>query len=201
MSAVPKSPFVNPEEYLVRERTSSERHEYFRGEMFAMSGVSYEHSLISTNILGRLHHDLRGRNCAVHGSDMRVKVSSTGLYTYPDVSVVCGNPQFDDSHVDTLLNPIVIVEVLSPSTEAYDRGVKSSQYRRLESLQEYVLVSQERVCVERFVRQGDEWLLRESSSLDDSLRLDSINCTITLRDIYERVEFTPSSVSNPAGLL
>ena len=122
-------------------------------------------------------------------SDVRVFVGRTGLYTYPDVVAVCGERQFLDAEVDTLLNPTLIGEILSPSTESYDRGKKFGHYRQLASLQEYVLVSQDQVLVERFTRQGDEWLLTEFNSLDDTLRLASIGCEIPLREIYARISF------------
>jgi len=188
MSAILKAPYLSPEEYLARERESEIRHEYFRGEMFAMSGGTRPHSLIVGNLRAELRAALR-RRCEVHGGEMRIKVSSTGLYTYPDASVICGEPRLEDGRQDTLLNPIVVMEVLSPSTEAYDRGDKFGHYRKIETLREYVLVSQDRALVERFVRQGDAWLLTEFDGLEASLRLDSIGCEIPLQSIYELVEF------------
>jgi Uma2 family endonuclease len=177
-----------PEQYLALERKSPIKHEYYDGEIFAMAGASREHNLIAGNFYAEIRAQLRHRPCEVYMSDMRVLVSRTGLYTYPDIVAVCGEPQFQDSEVDTLLNPNLIVEVLSPSTEAYDRGRKFGHYRRLESLKEYVLVDQEQVRVERYTRQGDEWLLAELSSLEDTLRLDSIGCTVALREIYAKVQ-------------
>jgi Uma2 family endonuclease len=198
MSAVPKAPYISPEEYLALERESEIRHEYFRGEMFAMSGGTRVHSLIATNLIGALWVALDGLPCEPHGSDMRIKISATGLYTYPDVSVVCGEPGFDDGRKDTLLNPVVVAEVLSPKTEAYDRGDKFANYRRIESLREYILISQDRVLVERFVRHGEEWLLTEINNLEESLRLDSIGCQISVRSIYKRVEFPPPKLPSVA---
>jgi Uma2 family endonuclease len=132
---------------------------------------------------------------------MRVKVSPTGLYTYPDVTVVCGEPEFEDAEVDTLLNPKVLVEVLSPSTADYDRGGKFTHYRRLPSLQEYVLISQDRPLVEHYVRQGrDEWLLTEQSSLQDTLILPSIQCQLPLPEIYLKVQFAPDAGETPVTL-
>ena len=135
MSAVPK-PYLTPQEYLARERRAETKSEYLRGGVFAMSGASRNHNLVATNVAAELRQQLRDRDCEVHQSDMRVKISSTGLYTYPDVTVVCGEPEFEDEEVDTLLNPKVIVEVLSPSTADYDRGGKFTHYRRLPSLRE-----------------------------------------------------------------
>ena len=156
-----------------------------------MSGASREHNLIAGNILRETGSQLKDRPCEVYVSDMvRVGVNPTGLYTYPDVVAVCGEPDFEDSELDTLLNPTLIVEVLSPSTEAYDRGEKFAHYRRLVSLREYVLVSQDRVCVERYVRQGDGWLLTELSRLEDNLRLTSIDCDVALSEIYAKIQFS-----------
>ena len=164
MSAVPK-PFLTPQEYVARERRAEIKSEYLRGEVFAMSGASRKHNLIAGNVNRVLGEQLRERECEVYPGDMRVKVSPTGLYTYPDVTVACGEPEFEDAEVDTLLNPRVIVEVLSPSTADYDRGRKFTHYRRLPSLREYVLISQECPLVEHYVRQGqDEWLLSKRPS-------------------------------------
>ena len=192
MSAVPK-PFLTPQEYLSRERRAETKSEYLRGEMFAMSGASREHNLIVGNVSRELGQQLRQRPCEVYQADMRVKVSPTGLYTYPDVTVVCGEPQFEDAEVDTLLNPTVLVEVLSPSTADYDRGGKFAHYRRLASLQEYVLISQDGPLVEHYVRQdSDQWLLTEQRGLEDMLVLPSIGCRIPLAEIYLKIRFAPT---------
>jgi Uma2 family endonuclease len=180
-------PGVTPQEYLARERVAETRSEYVGGRIHAMTGASREHNLIVGNVLAELRAQLRGRPCEVYTGDMRVKVSDTGTYTYPDVVALCGGPEFEDAQVDTLLNPAVIFEVLSESTERYDRGRKFAQYRRLGSLREYVLVSQDRVLVEHFARQGDVWVLTEFSDLDDSLPLPSLEAALRLGDVYERV--------------
>jgi Uma2 family endonuclease len=183
-------PHISVEDYLEIERRGPVKHEYFRGEIYAMSGSSEEHNLITTNVIATLHAQLRRRPCRVYPSDMRVRVRPTGLYTYPDVTVVCGLSRFDDSHQDTLLNPTLIVEVLSPSTAAYDRGEKAEQYRRLDSLQEYLLIAQDRVHVEHYRRQPDnQWLLTETDALNDSLDLPAIECQLLLADLYEKVQF------------
>ncbi|MDZ7621730.1 MAG: Uma2 family endonuclease, partial [Candidatus Competibacteraceae bacterium] len=130
----------------------------------------------------------KNRPCLAYVNDMRVKVSATGLYTYPDVAALCGEPQFEDEQMDTLLNPSVIIEILSPSTEAYDRGDKFAHYRRLPSLMEYVLIAQDKVRVEHYIRQGSSWVLTERNSLDETLYLASIQCEIALRDIYAKVD-------------
>ena len=196
MSAAPK-PLLTPQEYLTRERRAETKSEYLRGEVFAMSGASRAHNLIATNAAAELRQQLRDRPCEVYVGDMRVKVSPTGLYTYPDVTVVCGEPEFEDEEVDTLLNPKVLVEVLSPSTADYDRGGKFTHYRRLPSLHEYVLISQDRPLVEHYVRQGpDEWLLTERSSLEDILVLPSLPCRLPLSEIYFKVRFPSEDASS-----
>jgi Uma2 family endonuclease len=189
MSAVPKQ-YLTPQEYLALERRAERKSEYLRGEMFAMTGASREHNLIAANVSRELGQQLRERPCEVYQAGMRVKVSVTGLYAYPDVTVECGEPQFEDAEVDTLLNPTVLVEVLSPSTADYDRGGKATHYRSLPSLQEYILISQDRALVEHYARQGpDQWLLTERHSLDDTLVLKSIHCRLPLTEIYLKVRF------------
>ncbi len=189
MSSAAVKTRYTPQEYLAFERKSPIKHEFCNGEMFAMAGASRKHSLITGNLFRVVSTQLLDRPCEVHMSDIRVLVSATGLYTYPDIVAVCDEPQFEDSEVDTLLNPNLIVEVLSPSTETYDRGKKFAHYRRLESLREYVMVAQDEVHVERYTRQGDEWLLTELSRLEDTLRLESIGCTVAVREIYAKVQF------------
>jgi len=192
MPVASPQPRYTPEQYLALERKAEYKSEFVNGMIIAMAGVSRSHSLIVVNLARVVGLHLVGRPCEAHVSDMRVKVSPTGLYTYPDLAAVCGEAFFDDEHTDTLLNPTVIVEVLSPSTEAYDRGEKFAHYRRLESLHEYVLVSQDKVRIESFVRQGAQWLLSEASSLDEVVRLESIGCELVLRDIYDKVRFAES---------
>jgi Uma2 family endonuclease len=189
MSSAARTLHYTPAEYLARERPSAARHEYLDGSIFEMAGASREHNLITTNLSREISSQLRDQPCEVYASEMRVCIEPTGLYTYPDVVIVCGAPRFQDGELDTLLNPTVLVEVLSPSTEAYDRGLKFGHYRRLASLREYVLVAQDRFLVERFTRQGEEWLLSELNSPEDVLRLASIGCEVPLREIYAKVEF------------
>jgi Uma2 family endonuclease len=166
--------------------------------MFAMSGARRAHNLIATNTVGELYQQLLERPCEVYSSDMRVKVSSTGLYTYPDVVVVCGEPQFLDNEFDTLLNPKVLVEILSESTEAYDRIQKFELYGSLESLAEYVMVSSLRVRVERYTRQPDgTWNYCSKTSLEDAIDLKSVDCHLRLADLYNRVAFAQPPA--PAG--
>ena len=177
-----------PEEYLAMERQATQKSEYVNGRIYAMTGASRAHNRVVLNLAAALHGQLRGGPCEAYVSDMRVKVSETGLYTYPDVVVACGEPRFEDAHVDTLIDPTAIIEVLSDSTEGYDRGAKFAHYRRLASLQEYVLIAQDTVRVERYVREGERWVLTEIAGSAEALTLTSVGCTIPLRDIYERVE-------------
>jgi len=196
--ASPKSRYT-AEEYLALERKAEYKSEFVNGMIIAMAGTTRWHNLIAGNIFGELRGQLRGRPCEAYMSDMRVRVSPTGLYTYPDVVVACGDIQFEDEHIDTLLNPTLIVEVLSPSTEAYDRGEKFAHYRRLESLKEYVLVSQDKVRIEYFVRHGAQWLLSEAGGLDETVRLESIGCELVLRDVYDKVRFDDSAEEELRG--
>lgn len=196
MSTVPKTRLTEAE-YLARERRAEYKSEFFQGEMFAMAGGSREHNRIARNIVSESHQALKGGTCEAFGSDMRVKVSRTGLYPYPDVVIVCGPPQFEDDQLDTLLNPTVLMEVLlevlSEATERYDRGAKAAQYRRIDSLQEHVLVLQTEPRVERFIRQPDNsWLLREVTDLEGTLELESVGIAIPLREVYRGVEFPPA---------
>ena len=181
---------LTPEEYLAKERKALTKSEYRNGQIYAMPGASRKHNLITVHILGELYVQLRDRSCEVYPSDMRVKVSAAGLYTYPDVIVVCDEPRFDDTHFDTLLNPTVLIEVLSLSTAAYDRGDKFAAYQKLDSLREYVLISQDSVCVEHYLRQEQAWDLTEFRSRNDVSHLVSIGCVLSLLAIYAKVQFS-----------
>ncbi len=178
-------------ESLLRERATDYRSEYLAGCVRAMTGGTRRHNRIVQNLGKHLDAQIGGRPCAVYLLDMRVKVAAAGLYTYPDVVVHCAPPSFEDSVTDTLLNPLVIFEVLSPSTEAYDRGEKFAHYRRLESLREYVLVAQDRMCVEHHARERD-WTPVVLEDPDSMLDLPSIDCAQRLGDIYQRAEFLPA---------
>jgi len=184
----PKPSLITPAEYLQLERKSEIRSEYIGGRMFAMSGASRRHSLIVGNVYRELSSQMRDRSCEAHMIDMRVKVSPAGMYTYPDIVAVCGEVRLEDEHFDTLLNPTVIVEVLSESTEAYDRGEKFAHYRRLDTLRDYVLVAQDKIRIEHFRREGEEWILSEISGPDAALHLGSIDCRVHLAAVYEKVE-------------
>ena len=189
MSAHPQ-PRLTPEEYLELDRASPFRNEYYNGHMYAMSGGSVPHAIIIGNLTRETGNALRGRPCFVAPSDLRVRVSPDGLYTYPDVVVVCGELKVLDGRNDTVLNPILIIEVLSPSTEAYDRGFKSAQYRTLETLQEYALVSQSEPRIEIFRRQSSgDWLLSEAVGLEAVCHFDSVDSNVNLSEIYANVTF------------
>ncbi len=185
-----------PAQYLAMERDAEFKHEYYDGFITAMAGGSREHNRIARNLARQFDNQFEDRECEAFTSDTRLCVSSTGLYTYPDVMAVCGERRFENIEgVESLLNPTIIVEVLSPTTEGYDRGVKFALYRQLPSLKEYVLVSQDQVLVERYTRQGQDWVLSEFRTLGDTLQLASIDSAISLRDIYAKVEFAgPSSL-------
>ena len=163
-----------------------------------MAGASREHNLIVANLLRDIGNQLEDRPCESYPGDMRVSIEATGLYTYPDVSVVCGEPRFQDSEVDTLLNPTVIIEVLSPTTAAYDRGDKFRHYRRIDSLREFVLISQDRIMVERYTRRGNDWVLSDLTDPDQVLKLESIGCQIPLGRIYAKIKFPePGATEEP----
>lgn len=191
---------LTPQEYLEMERAADFKSEYFAGQVYAMAGASPRHVMIVTNTAAALVGRLRGRPCYTYSSDLRLLVSPAGLYTYPDIVVVCGKPQYDDPREDTLLNPSLIVEVLSPSTEAYDRGAKFSQYRKLESLTDYLLISQDRALVEHYVPQpgGDtvsdpsvsKWLLTAYQGTDNTVIISSFDVELPLGEIYDKVEWS-----------
>lgn len=186
-------PSFTPEEYLSLERAWDVRHEYLDGFVYAMAGESPAHSIICFNLNGILHPQLRGTRCRGFSPNMKVRAGERGLYAYPDLAVACGEPAFQDQHGDVLLNPAVIFEVLSPSTEAYDRGEKFARYRAVETLTDYVLVSQAEPRVEHFSRQPDgSWSRAEVSGDDSALTLDSINCRVPLAELYDRVAFPHS---------
>src|SRR5579862_1541036 len=190
MSAQPQ-PQLTPEQYLELDRASQFRNEYYNGHMYAMSGGTYAHGKIIANLGRQLGNALDPGPCTVTSSDVRVQVELRGLYCYPDVVVVCGDPQYHDNRLDTILNPTLLVEVLSPSTEAYDRGFKSAQYRTIESLQEYALVSQSEPRVEVFRRQsGGHWLLSEAIGLESICHFESLECAVPLAEIYAKVTFS-----------
>jgi len=185
-----RTTFVSPEEYLALERLAERKSEYFQGEIFAMSGASRRHVCIVSNLVGNLWQQLKGGPCEVSSSDLRLRVTPAGLYTYPDVMVVCGEPQYAEDQKDTLLNPVLIVEVLSNATRDYDRGRKFQHYRKLPSLVEYLMIEQDEPHVEHWTRQPDNhWDFVEFDGLTQSLQLTSIGCTLPLTEIYDKIDF------------
>lgn len=187
-----------PQQHLALERKAASRSEYHDGWLSAMSGASREQNLIAGSPYASIHAQLQDRPCEANLGEMPVRVSAAGLPTYPEVIVVCGRPPFEDRELDTPLNPTLIVEILSESTEAYDRGVKCTHYGRLPSLRQDVLVCQDMLLVERFTRQGGEWLLRECSRLEDVVPPVVIGCEAPLRAIFAEIEF-PQEASSGAG--
>ena len=189
MSTIAVETYITPAEYLSIERKAEIKSEYIQGEVFAMSGASNAHNLITLDIATELNIQLRGRRCLVYSNDMRVKTESTESYLYPDVVVVYGKPQFEDNVFDTLLNPTVIFEVLSPSTQAYDKGEKFARYQEITTLREYILVSQDSMYVEHHRLNEAQWIRRTFVSPDTNLQLKSIDCELSLSDVYTRVTF------------
>ena len=189
MSTLPTS-HLTPEEYLAIERQAERKSEYWNGEMFLMAGASEAHGLIAGNAATDLHRQFRSRPCTVFISDMRVCVDRMKMYAYPDVVAICGEREYLGGRPDTLLNPTLIVEVLSPSTEGYDRGLKFQYYRAIESLQEYLLISSDRIHADLFIRQpGGQWAVTEASSLEETIELRSVGATLKMVDLYDKVEF------------
>lgn len=176
---------LSAEQYLAMDRASEQRHEYLNGEVFAMGGATFRHNQLVSRLLVALDSRIRGQGCQTTANDLRVQIAETGLYAYPDLVVVCGEPRFADSELDTLLNPRVLVEVLSESTEAYDRGLKFAHYRTLTALQDYVLVAQDQHSAERYSRiENHRWEYWASSGVGDRLFLPSLGCEIPLGEIY-----------------
>lgn len=181
--------YTTSEAYLASERRAKYKSEYINGEVLAMSGASRAHNIITVDITTELNIQLRPRGCEIYSGDMRVRTSRTGSYFYPDVVVVCERPRFEDNVFDTLLNPILVIEVLSPSTEVYNRGEKFAHYQELTSLREYLLVSQDRIHVEHFRLIDTQWVGKAFHTSEDVLMLDAIECKLPLRDIYTRITF------------
>jgi Uma2 family endonuclease len=194
MSAHPHR--LTPEEYLALDRAAEIRSEYYNGQMYAMSGASHRHGIVTHNISFLLELVLADRPCLITTNDLRVRVQPGGLYAYPDIVVVCEHPQYADDQADTLLNPMLLFEVLSPSTERYDRVFKWSQYQTIRSLREYVLVSQFEPHIEVFLPQpGGDWLFSEWTGLDAICRLESIACDLPLSRVYRNITFGPAKIA------
>jgi len=199
MSSSANTSALSPSEYLAIERHAETKSEYINGQMYAMSGAKFVHSLICSNLVAAIGTQLRGQPCKVVSQDQRVKVEASTMYTYPDVVAVCEEPRFEDTVFDTLLNPTLIIEVLSPTTEKYDRGEKFDYYSRIESLREYVLVSSDQMRVERFTRNGTSWSYLALAAPEATLELTSIACRTELSRIYEGVELPPPREATAAA--
>jgi Uma2 family endonuclease len=180
--------YITPQEYLSLERQSEHKSEYIDGEIHAMTGASRAHNLITVNVAREISQQLKGKNCEAYSGEMRIRIPDADRYVYPGTVVVCGEPIFEDDFVDTLINPTLIIEVLSASSESYDRGKKFGDYRTIDSFLEYVLVAQDEYRVEQYTGHSDgRWLLSEARSIDDNVQLSSIACTLSLREIYDKV--------------
>lgn len=191
MASLPTKRYT-PEEYLERERLADYKSEYYSGEIFAMGGATRTHNLIAGNVFAAIKGKLGEKPCEVYMNHIRVQGRSAAQYSYPDVVVVCGQPLFLDSREDTLLNPPVIIEVLSPSTEAFDRGGKFLRYRQIASFAEYVLIAQDTYQMEHFERQSDgSWRLREAGESSDSVSLSFLGCVLTVAEVYDKVRLEP----------
>ena len=195
MSSIAARTYLTPEEYIATERKATLKSEYLSGEIVAMSGASNEHNLITMNTANGLYNQVTDRGCRVYASDMRVGIGEGASYFYPDIAVTCDRPRFEDDAFDTLINPQVVIEVLSDSTANYDRGEKFRRYRQLESLQEYILISQNQVHVEHYLRQGKQWVLSEFSAPENVLPLASIEAELSLNQIYRFVEFETDAIA------
>ncbi|TMI75054.1 MAG: Uma2 family endonuclease [Bacteroidetes bacterium] len=186
----PKYNYVSPEEYLEMERSSQEKHEYYKGEVYLMSGASPAHNDVAYNINRLIAPAVHGKGCKLYGSDFRIHIPENFLFTYPDFSIVCGKALTSDIYTDNLTNPSVIIEILSKSTKNYDRGMKFALYRSIKTLQEYILIDSTSVTVETYTRQNDDsWLLKEFKQLSNSFTISVIGVTLSLQDIYEDVNF------------
>jgi Uma2 family endonuclease len=183
--------YVSPEEYLAAERTAKEKHELHEGHIVTMTGASLEHNDIVSNLIGSINPFLKGKSCRVYPSDVRTYIPTAESFTYPDVSIVCGKPNLlDDEYKDTLLNPSVIIEVLSPSTQQYDKGSKFFYYKQIATLKEYILIDSVTCYVHTACKQADgSWKFEETTDIHSSLQIQSINHSISLAEIYDRVEF------------
>lgn len=181
----PAIKYVTPEEYLAFEREAEDRNEYYKGEIYLMSGASFKHNIIEDNVRGALHSFLKGKKYRSFGSNLRVHVPKNTLYTYPDILIVCEDPKFVDGEFDTLLNPIVLIEILSPSTGNYDRGAKFDLYRDIETLKEYILIDSAFVRIINYTKNEDStWTLREAKKQDDIFFIRSINFECPVSDVY-----------------
>ena len=190
MSTLAAQTYLTPAEYIDVERKAVTKSEYLSGQIVAMSGASNAHNIITMNTANQLYNQLFDRDCLVYASDMRVRVHAPVSYFYPDIIVVCGEPRFEDDVFDTLLNPTVVVEVLSPSTAAYDRREKFTRYQQIASLKEYILISQNRIHLEHYLQEENQWRATEFQKFEDVVPVTSIECELLLGHVYRRVTFS-----------
>ncbi len=182
--------YYSEEEFLALERMSKIKNEYYRGEIFAMSGASYQHNQIATNIVMDIGGFLKGKDCNIFGSDLRVFTQLPSFYTYPDAVIICGDPSFLDREFDTVLNPTILFEILSPSTQEYDRTIKFDFYKNIPTLKQYVLIDSQKIIVQIFTKQFDKsWSLDEYHSLEDEWTLSSIQYKSIIKTLYDGVKF------------
>lgn len=187
---LPEMTYISIEEYLNSERLTSVKHQYYKGEVFAMGGTSLQHNIIFKNTFGHLFSKLKGKNCQPFGSDLRIHIPGNSLFTYPDISIICGKPETTDDKFDIVTNPSVIIEILSETTRNYDKGGKFTLYREIETLQEYILIDSESVRVEKFKKNDDQsWQLTEYKELQDTFTVETINEDFHLLELYSGVEF------------
>lgn len=185
----PEKKYISHQEYLQAERLALDKHEYYQGEIFAMNGASISHNIISMNTTIGLGNKLNGKNCQPFGSDLRIHIPESSLYTYPDLSIICGEIETTDDNFDTATNPSVIIEILSKSTRDYDKGGKFNLYRQIESLQEYILIDSENIFVEKFTKNIDNsWELTEYKDLEKSFKIETVQIEMMLLDIYKNVK-------------
>lgn len=197
-----QSPLLTPEEYLAFERESDVKHEYVAGEIIAMAGASRHHNLIQSKTLTALNNALDAHPCEVYPSDMRVKVGALGIYTYPDITVVCGDAELEDAEQDTLLNPTVIIEILLPSAERYDRELKFHRYQLIKSLSNYLLIAQDRPAIEHYALGDDRrWSLSRHEGLTEKVTLRSIDCSLALAEVYRKIRFDVAISSEAASTI
>jgi Uma2 family endonuclease len=185
---LPEKQYVTPEQYLESERLALEKHECYLGEIFAMSGASFRHNQIFKNTYGTLYSKLKGKPCQPYGSELRIHIPGNSLYTYPDISIICGTPEMTDTVKDTVTNPSIIIEILSKSTYDYDKGQKFTLYRDIDSLKEYILIDSMSVRVEHYHRNEDSsWTLKDYRIIDDTLNIETIAADLQLSDVYADV--------------
>ncbi|MCP4351390.1 MAG: Uma2 family endonuclease [Desulfobacterales bacterium] len=190
MQYAEKKQYISPEEYFEMEEAAEYKNEYYHGEIFAMSGASHNHNIIAGNTYVSLHISLRDSDCVVYASDMKIQVDEAMHYTYPDISIVCGDIEFADNRDDIVANPVVIVEVLSESTMDYDRGSKFVSYKNIKSLEDYILIDQYNCNIEYFYKnEAGKWNLEEYKNLNDVLKIKSLNIELPLNTIYDRVRW------------